>query len=107
MVERWGLEEDPSFDHYVSGAFYPTGTGCWHTPVFISKWPSDTEPWGNPPTEYPSEASEALSIPSIIGVCIACVTAVVIIIVCTLCLIKGHRLAVKKKRNGYTTINSL
>lgn len=72
-------------------ASYPTETPTWITPEHVSKWPTDTEPWGAPPTEFPSDGSDEFATSAIIGITIAALAAASVIVVCIVILLRSRR----------------
>lgn len=85
-------------------ARYPTETATWITPDVVSKWPTDTEAWGPPPTEFVTDSPGNLGHSALFGISIAAVAAAATIVVCVIFFVKGRNKArLDKKFDTATT----
>ncbi|OHS95751.1 hypothetical protein TRFO_38140 [Tritrichomonas foetus] len=75
----------------MTAAYQPTPTKPWPTRRPRAKWPTPTEQWGIPPTEFPPTdegSSGGMKLSTIIGISVACFVCVVLFIIAVVVICK-------------------
>lgn len=86
----------------MGSSYYPTKTLSWPTRKPRIKWPTETQKWGIPPTEFPPEPSENKSkftAAMIAAIVIGAVAFLVIIFLLVFLFIRYHRKSNKVNNN--------
>lgn len=81
----------------VAAAYKPTATKPWPSRAPRAKWPSPTEEWGTPPTEFPADDSGSgfkFTLPIIMGIVVGCLVFIILIILLVILIIR------KRKQKG-------
>ncbi|KAH0793228.1 hypothetical protein GPJ56_002937 [Histomonas meleagridis] len=76
----------------LCSSYYPTETISWQPKPNTPAWPSETEEWSIPPTEYPNQVNPSSSTIEIVGIAIAAVFSSACIIIVAIVWIFGPKL---------------
>lgn len=79
----------------MAAAYKPTITKPWPSRIPRAKWPSPTEEWGVPPTEFPADDNSSsgfkFTLPIIIGIVIGCVVFVILVVLVVILIIRKRK----------------
>ena len=83
------------FAAFAVAAHNPTATKSWPTRIPRLKWPSPTQEWGVPPTEFPEPDNDnkgpKITTPIIIGIVVGCFVFVILVVLVVILIIRKRK----------------
>lgn len=82
------------FAALAAAEYKPTITKSWPSRIPRAKWPSPTEEWGVPPTEFPEDNSGSkfkFTIGIIMGIVVGCLVFIILVVLVVILIIRKRR----------------